>query len=132
MFKILNILLLIITATIGHTAFAEEKYPAKLKFEKISKPEVSMLLNYQSVPKIIASSWHKANEKTFSSPPEGKIAKYDLNHDGLDEVFLYLSGHGMCGHGGCRLVIFQFNKKNNTLAYKTVRSSSDDILILTA
>lgn len=129
-FKILNIFLLIIMATIAATAFAEDKYPVKLKFEKISKSEVSILINSQNVPEIIASSWKEANEKFLSKPPTGKIARYDLNDDDIEEVFLYISGHGMCGSGGCHLIIFQFNTENERLEYKTARSSSDDILIL--
>lgn len=129
-FKVLNIFLLIIMTTITITAFAEEKYPVKLKFEKISKHEVSTLLNSQNVPQIIASSWKEANEKFVSKPPTGKIAKYDLNDDAIEEIFLYISGHGMCGSGGCHLIIFQLNPENERLEYKTARSSSDDILIL--
>lgn len=129
-FKVLNIFLLIIMATIAVTSFAEEKFPVKLKFEKIGKHEVSTLLNSQNVPEIIASSWKEANEKFLSKPPTGKIAKYDLNDDEIEEVFLYISGHGMCGSGGCHLIIFQLNTEDGRLEYKTARSSSDDILIL--
>lgn len=122
--------LLIILATMATTTCAEEKYPAKLKFEEISKHEVSTLLNSQNVPEIIASNWKEANEKFLSKPPRGKIAKYDLNDDDMEEVFLYIYGQGMCGSGGCHLIIFQFNTENERLEYKTARSGSDDILIL--
>jgi hypothetical protein len=130
MLKALNIFLLFIITTQAITTFAEANYPVKLEFEKISQQVVNTLLSNQSVPKIIASSWNKANEKFLASPPSGKIARYDLNDDGLEEVFLYLSGDGLCGRGGCHLIIFQFNKENNRLAYKTAHSSSDDILIV--
>lgn len=129
--NVLSILLLTIIATIiAPVTFAQEKYPVKLRFEHISQQAVSELLNDQSVPNIIVSSWDKANKKYLVTPPSGEIAKYDLNDDGIAEVFLYLSGHGLCGSGGCHLVIFQFNEKSKRLAYKTTRSSSNDILIL--
>lgn len=128
--EILNLFLLIAIATVAPTVFAEAKYPVKLEFETTGQQAVSTLLNGPSVPSIIASSWNKANEKFSAKPPSGKIAQYDLNGDGAAEVFLYLSGHGLCGSGGCHLIIFQFNKENKKLAYKTARSSSDDILIL--
>ncbi|MBA3756179.1 MAG: hypothetical protein H0X02_08155 [Nitrosomonas sp.] len=117
-------------AAIAVTVFAEGKNPVKLKFEKIGKHEASTLLESQNVPEIIALSWKEANEKFLSKPPTGKIARYDLNDDDIEEVFLYISGHGMCGSGGCHLLIFQFNTENERLEYKTARSSSDDILIL--
>ncbi len=129
-FKILNIFFLITMAAIAVTVFAEGKNPVKLKFEKIGKHEASTLLESQNVPEIIALSWKEANEKFLSKPPTGKIARYDLNDDDIEEVFLYISGHGMCGSGGCHLLIFQFNTENERLEYKTARSSSDDILIL--
>ncbi len=129
-FKPLSIFLLIVTALIAASIFAETKYPVKLKFEQVSTHAVDALLNSQNVPEIIVSSWKAAHEKFLSEPPTGKIAHYDLNDDDREEVFLYLSGHGMCGNGGCHLIIFQFNKDNEKLEYKTARSSSDDILIL--
>ncbi|MDP1559376.1 MAG: hypothetical protein Q8K59_10650 [Nitrosomonas sp.] len=117
-------------ATIATPAFAQANYPVKLKFEEISRQQVNTLLSRQNVPKIIALSWNEANEKFLTSPPSGVIARYDLNDNGREEVFLYTSGNGMCGSGGCHLIIFQFNKENEALEYKTTRSSSADILIL--
>jgi hypothetical protein len=69
-------------------------------------------------------------KNSYQVRPKVKSPNNDLNDDGLEEVFLYLSGHRVCGHGGCHLVIFQFYKENNKLEYQTARSSSDDILIL--
>lgn len=129
-FKPFSVFLLIVTALIAASIFAETNYPVKLKFEQVRIHEVDALLSSQNVPEIIVSSWKTAHEKFLSEPPTGKIARYDLNDDAIEEVFLYLSGHGMCGNGGCHLIIFQFNKDNETLEYKTARSSSDDILIL--
>lgn len=130
MLKALNILLYVVIASMGGTVFAEERLPVKLKFTEINRQEVSALLNNQSVPKIITLTWNEASEKFLSRPPGGRIATYDLNDDGIEELFLYTSGYGMCGSGGCHLIIFQFNKKNKIFEYKTVSSSSDDILIL--
>ncbi len=111
-------------------AFAQEKYPIKLRFENITRQQVSVLLNTPGIPAIIASSWHAAHEKFYAKPPEGKIAKYDLNQDGTEEMILYLSGAGMCGRGGCHLIFFQFDPENERFTYKTARSGSADILIL--
>ncbi|MCE7913268.1 MAG: hypothetical protein DYH15_01040 [Nitrosomonas sp. PRO4] len=126
----LNIFLPSILAMLAITVAAESKYPVNLKFEPISTCEVSMLLNSHDVPEIIVSSWKTTNETYLSKPPTGMIAKYDLNDDDIEEIFLYLSGQNMCGTGGCHLIIFQFNTNNQILEYRTVRSSSDDILIL--
>lgn len=111
-------------------AFAQAKYPVKLRFENITHQQVSMLLNKPGVPAIIASSWQAAHEKFYEKPPEGKIANYDLNQDGTEEMILYLSGGGMCSRGGCHLIFFQFDPENERLGYKTARSGSADILIL--
>lgn len=111
-------------------AFTQEKYPVKLRFENITRQQVSVLLNKPGVPAIIASSWLAANEKYYAKPPEGKIAKYDLNQDGTEEMILYLSGAGMCGRGGCHLIFFQFDPENERFVYKTARSGSADILIV--
>lgn len=123
--KFLSIMMAMLVAT----AFAQAKYPVKLKFESITSQQVSALLNKPDVPSIIASSWQAAHEK-FSKPPEGKIANYDLNQDGTEEMILYLSGAGMCGRGGCHLIFFQFDPENERFVYKTARSGSADILIL--
>jgi len=130
MFDKLNIFLPSILAMFAITVAAESKYPVKLKFEQMSTRDVSMLLNNHNVPQIIASSWEAASKTYLSKPPTGKIAKYDLNGDDIEEIFVYLSGQNMCGTGGCHLIIFQYSTENQMLEYKTARSSSDDILIL--
>ncbi|SFK60772.1 hypothetical protein SAMN05216302_101067 [Nitrosomonas aestuarii] len=128
--KLFNILLLIVITTIAATVYAEKKDPVKLKFEQLSKQAVDSLLNAHGTPGIITSSWKKAHDKFPSKLPKGEIAKYDLNDDGIDEVFLYLSGSGLCGSAGCHLIIFQHNATLKRLAYKTARSGTNDIFIL--
>ncbi len=128
--KQFNILLLITITTISATVYAEKKDPVKLKFEQISKQAVDSLLNVHGTPRIITSSWKKAHDQFPSKLPKGEIAKYDLNDDGIDEVFLYLSGSGLCGSAGCHLIIFQHNSALKRLAYKTARSGTNDIFIL--
>lgn len=130
MFKISPLCLLLVIATQAAMVFAEDICPVKLRFEKASHSLASTLLNDQSVPAIIASSWREANEKFASEPPQASIARYDLNGDGWKELLLYLSGRGMCGRGGCHLIIFAFNPSKHKLEYQTVHSSSDDILLL--
>ena len=124
--KLTTILLL----TTAPVVFAENKYPVKLRFEHINKTTVSTLLQHANTPEIITHYWQNAHEKFHSNPPEGKIAIYDLNGDGTEEILLYLSGQSLCGQGGCHLIIFQYNGKAQRFEYLTARSSSDDILIL--
>lgn len=130
--KVLSIPFYIVIASMATTAFAEEKLPVKLKFTEINRQAVSALLNIQNVPRIITLTWNKANQKFLSRPPRGTIANYDLDDDGIEEIFLYTSGYGMCGSAGCHLIIFQLNKENKKLEYRTVHSGSDDILILSS
>lgn len=126
MIKLTNLALLATTTM----ALAEDQYPIKLKFEHIDKYTVSALLHHSNTPKIITHYWQNAHEKFHLTPPEGKIATYDLNGNDIDEILLYLSGQGLCGRGGCHLIIFQYNGKTHRYEYLTARSSSDDILIL--
>lgn len=126
----LHAMLLLFLLIPAVTAYAQGKYPVKLTFGQADKQAVRALLNTPGTPGIIAHIWQKAHAEFHAEPPAGKIAKYDLNGDGVDEVFLYLYGHGFCGRGGCHLIIFQFNGVAQKLEYKTARSSSDDILIV--
>ncbi|MCB1986034.1 MAG: hypothetical protein H6936_01500 [Burkholderiales bacterium] len=120
-------ILLLITST---AIFAKDQYPVKLKLERIDKSTVSALLHHSNTPEIITYNWQKAHEKFHSGSLIDKIATYDLNDDGIDEILLYLSGQSLCGRGGCHLVVFQYNDKTHRFEYLTARSSSDDILIL--
>ena len=122
--------LLLITAMLATPAWAQEKCLVKLEFENITHEQVSALINETGVPAIVAASWQSALNKFPTKPPKGKIAKYDLNGDGIEETILYLSGTGMCGQGGCHLIFFQLDPENEKLAYQTARSGSADILIL--
>ncbi|GJL75131.1 hypothetical protein [Nitrosomonas sp.] len=128
--KLFNSLILIVITVIAATVYAEKKDPVKLKFEQLSKQAADLLLNAPGTPGIITSSWKKAHDQFPSKLSESKIAKYDLNGDGTDEVFLYLSGSGLCGSAGCHLIIFQHNAALKRLEYKTARSGTDDIFIL--
>jgi hypothetical protein len=127
---LLSTVLHFILFTIAVTAAAHDRLPVKLTFEQAGKQAITALLNNPGTPEIIVENWQAAHEKFDSAPPTGKIAKYDLNGDETEEVFLYLSGHGLCGRGGCHLIIFKFDVSTQRFEYKTVRSSSDDILVL--
>ena len=38
------------------------------------------------------------------------IAKYDLNHDGIQDIFVMISGSSFCGSQGCRTMIYTVDK----------------------
>lgn len=124
--SVMKILMLLMASV----AFPADKHPVKLKFEHINKDTVSAILQSANTPEIITHNWQNAHEKFRSDPPEGKIAKYDLNDNGTNEILLYLSGRGLCGRGGCHLIIFQYSGKTLRFEYLTAHSSSEDILIL--
>lgn len=114
--------------------FISDSIVAKLAFEEITKKSVDLLISVQSIPKQTLESWIIANRisanKNILPAPKGEMSKYDLDDDGIEEVFLYLSGFGMCGRGGCKLIILQRDGRHNGLEYKTKLTASNDILIL--
>ncbi len=51
--------------------------------------------------------------------PAYKIARVDLNRDGIDDAIVLLSGSYWCGSGGCTMVVFKGVKKGFKLLSTT-------------
>lgn len=51
-----------------------------------------------------------------------RASEFDLDGDGRPELLVYVGGPGLCGSGGCRLVVLKRDGRNFTEVVRTTRT----------
>jgi len=97
--RILTVCLLV---GLSQPSFADDiTYPVELKFQRVSAKEANELLKGVDVPEEIdtRANPNKGSKELYINTfiPEYRVAFYDLNDDGVEEIFLATSGRGICG-----------------------------------
>lgn len=89
--------------------FAEKQYPIFLKFKETNAKDAEKILIGVEVPEKIEGGNPDMPSISQTFIPSYSIAQYDLDEDGVKEIFLYTSSPGMCGSAGCDLKVYKLN-----------------------
>ena len=60
----------------------------------------------RSLRAVVQDYFRARDHEDPSNPSRYTMALVDMNGDGRNEAFVYVSGDGMCGTGGCRLLLY--------------------------